>query len=197
MNRIYVLSLFLLLAACTTGDPLRQAENPDPNHTHTDFAVYMNGQKMDFSSDQFMSGAIEEDSHTDDSHKHAYLHLHDNIGHVLHRHKPGLTLGEFFESLQIDMTEDCFNDFCSTEAKRWTMIVNGQHGPLNPTYQFEDLDQILLTYGSTEEQITAQWNAMTDDSCLYSRTCPQRGDPPAENCIADPAVPCVAPLDDL
>ena len=55
--------------------------------------------------------------------------------------------------------------------------------------------QILLTYQNEDEasmeRITEQKEEMTDDACLYSKTCPWRGEPPAENCIADPEVPCV------
>ena len=37
-----------------------------------------------------------------------YLHLHDGNGHVIHRHKPDLTLGDFFHSLGMTMTSSCF-----------------------------------------------------------------------------------------
>lgn len=184
------LCAILLLTACF-GDPLRRAENPDPNHTHADFAVYINGEFIDFSDNEYMSGL------STDEYLHKYLHLHDNVGTVVHRHKPGLTLGEFFGSLGLNATNDCFMDKCSDESNQWRMFVNGEEVPVNIDYVFTDIDQILLTYGANDETVQEQLQKMTDDACLYSRTCPQRGDPPAENCIADPSVPCVVPLDDL
>ncbi len=194
------------------------AVNPDPNHTHIDFAVYIEGRKFDFSDEKYMStkpveayispfdllGIPQVQAHDGDadnknvSDEHAYLHLHDGNGSVIHRHKPGLTIGDFFTSIGFKMTTTCLTldtgrAYCPRAGKKWEMFVNGSGGTLNPDYAFNDLDQILLTYAATPEQLQEQLTALSDDACLYSRTCPERGDPPVENCIADPAVPCVAP----
>jgi hypothetical protein len=186
------------LMACSPSDPLRTAKNPDPNHTHADFAVFANGAAIDFSSEKYMSGESEEDDDHDHVHRHEYMHLHDGIGTVIHRHKPGLSIGELFNSLDFRFTERCLTtdagqQFCSNDQSSWRMVVNGQEVSFDSSYVFEDVDQILLSYGADDSALAAQWEQMTDDACLYSRTCPQRGNPPAENCIADPAVPCVAP----
>ncbi|TSC79366.1 MAG: protein-disulfide isomerase [Candidatus Peregrinibacteria bacterium Gr01-1014_25] len=200
MRRLFIALAVLSLAACRQA-----AVNPDPNHTHADFAVWIDGQQIDFDRPEYMSdhiddpdGAEPEGPHDDAGHKHPYLHLHDSNGAVVHRHKPGLTLGEFFDSIGMEMTATCFAvdprmPVCTTDDKRWRMFVNGEEWPIDPTYAFSDLDAILLTYGSDDDAIAKQLDALTHDACLYSRTCPERGEPPAEGCVADPAVPCVAP----
>jgi hypothetical protein len=197
MKRLLLLSA-LILSACT--GPGEKAVNPDPNHTHADFAIWTNGEQVDFADEKYMSG-YEDDHEHEHGHLHDYYHLHDGIGHVIHRHKPGLHLDEFFSSLGITLGPECVTmslgaEYCNTAEKRWMMAVNGEIRPLDLSYVFEDTDTILLTYGSNAEQIQQQIEKLTDDACLYSRTCPERGDPPEENCIADPAVPCVAPLED-
>lgn len=196
MRRIALLALPLLIAACAK----EPAVNPDPNHTHADFAVWINGEQLDFSADKYMSGLSTDDSTHDEQgeHRHQYLHLHDNNGDIIHRHKPGLTLHDFLMSLGFGTTPGCLipddgKPVCDAGDKRWRMFVNGEEWPFDTAYDFNDVDQILLTYGSSDDEIAPQLDAMTDDACLYSRTCPERGDPPTENCIADPAVPCVAP----
>ncbi len=166
------------------------AVNPDPNHTHADFAVFIEGDRIDFSQEKYMS--------TDTDPKHPYTHVHDGNGNVMHRHKPGVTVGEFFASLNITLTPDCFTldtgeQYCNDGEKRWTMFVNGEETPIDPAFAFQDIDQILLTYGSSDDEAAAQLKRLTDDACLYSQTCPERGTPPKENCISDPTVPCVAP----
>lgn len=188
----------LLLSACT-NDSLHTAENPDPNHTHADFAIFMNGEQMDFSKNEYMSGLPADDAaHDEDSeHKHEYLHLHDNVGTVIHSHKPGQTIGEFFASIGLTASDDCFLETCNTDDARWRMFVQQEEIPMNMDYVFSDVDQILVSYGATDAEIQEQFTQVTDDACLYSKTCPQRGDPPAENCISDPAIPCVVPLEDL
>ena len=188
----------LLLSACAARDP-HDIANPDPNHTHADFAIWMDGQRMDFSAPELMSGlSSDESTHDEDSERHdPYLHLHDGIGHVIHRHKPGLSVGDFFASIQIGIDGNCYTSFapladgeiCGDHPFR--MFINGKEVPLNLSYVFEDIDQMLFTNASEDAEVQKELQQLTDDACLYSKRCPWRGEPPAENCIADPAVPCV------
>lgn len=175
-------------------DPdLFSAVNPDPNHTHADMALWVEGRKIDLSAGKYM---LDEDS-TDPA-KETSPHLHDGNGLVIHRHKQGQSIGEFLRAIEIVATRQCFTfddrtSICNEDGKRWRMFVNGAEQPLDPAYVFRDLDQILLTFGATEEQLEEQLQSLSDDACLYSQTCPERGKPPVENCVADPTVPCVAP----
>lgn len=193
--------------------PLLNAKNPDPNHTHADFAVWVGGTQLNFAQDAFMSGT------STDSHSHPteglrkYLHLHDGNGTVIHRHKPGLTVADFLVSLGLTASGNCLtlddalfrqvdagfvSDFaltptlCDSGKFHWSMYVNGNAEPLNFAYTFVDGDSILFTYDAGDNHLS-QIEALTNDACLYSKTCPWRGSPPTENCIADPEVPCVEP----
>lgn len=185
--------------AVVFGGPSGPAVNPDPNHTHADFRVIIDGTEIGFEDDVFMSGAYQEGERTQEAALHKFLHLHDGNGHVIHRHKPGLVLQEFFDSIRVGFTANCIvyqapverDMVCSDNP--WRMVVNGQERPFSLDYDFADLDQILLSTAATDDLLAAEWEEMTDDACLYSRTCPDRGEPPTENCIADPEVPCVQP----
>jgi len=160
--------------------------NPDPNHTHADVAVWIDQKQIDFSDPKYMSG-LSTDEHTHDEpdeYLHQYLHLHDGVGHVIHSHKPGQTLREFFDSIGFEFPGP---------IERWTMWINGMEEEFDLDYKFQDLDQIMLTNDAGAAQIGYELERLTDDACLYSRTCPWRGDPPTENCVADPEVPCVLP----
>lgn len=204
--------------------------NPDPNHIHADFAVWVNGQRLDFSDARYMSvkpttsflPSVIPVAHAhlgEEVEEHMipgreYLHLHDGNGFVIHRHKPGLTLGDFFSSIGLTMTKTCLklDDFqyrtldrtwvrdfgvmknlCTNGKFHWTMFVNGKGVQMNPDYVFEDLDQILLSY-SAGDDFTKELGQMTSDACKYSLRCPWKGTPPKENCIADPAIPCTIPV---
>lgn len=176
---------------------LQPAVNPDPNHTHADFAVYISGERVDFAKDAYMSGS-STGSLTDADHlaHNPYYHLHDGNGDVIHRHKPGLVIGEFFGSIGFTMASDCFTvaggkPVCNDGAKTWKMYVNGTEHAFDPNYAFVDEDKILLTYDADQSDVQRQLAALTDEACLYSKTCPWRGDPPAESCISDPKIPCV------
>lgn len=175
------------------GDPrpdLYRAANPDPNHTHADLAMWMDGRQIDFSDEKYM---LNEGSN--DLDKETNPHLHGGNGLVVHRHKPGQSIGDFPQAIAVTSTARCVTlhdaaPVCNQGGKRWRMFVNGGERPFDPSYVFADLDRILLTYGATDEDAERQLAAMSDDACLFSRTCPERGKPPPENCVADPAVPC-------
>lgn len=194
MKKFSLVLCGLALVACVDRTP---APNPDPNHTHADFAVWMDEKELNFDDPEFMSGSSDE---ADPEHtKHdKYLHLHDGNGHVIHRHKPGLTLAQFFATLRVGFSSKCFSsgvpgsdgEVCSKNPFR--LFVNGEeHFFADLQYVFEDGDHILITNTIDSDEIARELKLMTDDACRYSQTCPWRGKPPTENCIADPAVPCV------
>lgn len=180
------------------------ALNPDPNHHHIDWALWIDGKQIDFSDNQYMSGLSTSDESHDEEHEylHKHLHLHDNVSHVVHRHKAGLTLLEFVESLgfQWNKEKGCLSvplhgTHCNDGDRKWRMLINKEEVAFDLDWNFGDLDKVLLSYGAIDTEIQKQWKKMTDDACLYSWACRWRGDPPEENCIADPTLPCIAPLD--
>ena len=201
-----LVSSVLVLCACSY---FQTATNPDPNHTHADFAVFVDGTKLDFSAPQYMTTEAQEATLPPGSIK-LFMHLHDGNGHVIHRHKPGLTFGDFFSSIGLKLTKDCLKidahqyasldagwksdfgrtrDLCADGKFHWTMVVNGEEHVFDPGYVFADSDQIMLIYDSADIW-SDSWKQMTNDACLYSKTCPWRGAAPTESCIADPTVPC-------
>lgn len=218
-----VLSLVLLGAKYFNRTP---AKNPDPNHTHADFAVWIFGTKLNFTNEIYMSGSSTDEGTHPTEGVRKYIHLHDGNDDVLHMHKPGITLGEFVASLGLEMKKDCVvldeyqmeffhetleaesepdfadvgmftnnpREICTNAKFQWQLFVNGEEKPFDPSYQPSDVDKILLTFNdgeADETQLSAEKKAMTDEACMYSKTCPWKGAPPTENCIADPEVPCV------
>jgi hypothetical protein len=188
------------------------APNPDPNHTHADFAVWVGGKQLDFSDAKYMSGlSTDETTHDEASEVHdQYYHLHDNNGHVIHRHKPGLPLTDFFGSIGFSVASEKQGEYCWYQMKDDRPFDGCLSGPMhlyvngvryvNPTgledfnpllYVFKDDDQLLLTDATDEREINREIGQLTSDACKYSKTCPYKGAPPTENCIADPTVPCV------
>lgn len=208
-HTLIVIGLLLLFIAAGEYGYNRRAPNPDPNHNHADFAVWNNGIQLNFAQEKYMEKtpttaeqelleqtATAEKTGTGAAYLKQYLHLHDMNGHVVHRHKPGLGFGDFLTSLGFTLTPTCLMTddsvtTCNTDTLKWRLFVNGKEIlPFDSNYVFADGDHILLTYTGSDVEVQHELSLMTDDACRYSKTCPGRGVPPTENCIADPTIPC-------
>ena len=149
-------------------------------HSHIDFVVVLNDERIDLSDDKYMSRP--------DQILHPDLHLHDNNQNVLHIHKEGLTMAEFFASIGFTLTDECITtdtseSYCSNENATLQMYVDGElvtspanHIPTNET-------RLLVYYGDPNSpSIQNHQNSITDEACIYTGTCPERGTPPPEAC---------------
>ncbi len=150
-------------------------------HIHADFKVYLKGTAMDFSVPKYQTDANNSLS--------PFVHLHDGDGNVIHVHYADITLGEFFESLQMKLDSSCFESdtrerYCTNTQKKLKLFVNGVFNSEFDHYKIRDLDRILVTYGNeSEAQIQAQIASVTDKACIQSGQCPERGVPGDEsNC---------------
>ncbi|MBI3619055.1 hypothetical protein HY213_03420 [Candidatus Peregrinibacteria bacterium] len=194
-------SVVVIMYVSSVSIVAEPAKNPDPNHAHADFAVWDGWEKIDFSAPEYMM-TEEKEAKLKPVDPRLYIHLHDGNGHVIHRHKTGLGFGDFLHSIGFEL--DCVFHKTSSPPYDCTwlpnprMFVNGVEIPFVRNYMFKDDDQILVyysAYGVAESwrdtpRIQRALSGMASDACLYSRTCPERGKPPTENCIADPTVPC-------
>ena len=154
----------------------------DEWHTHADFLVYIQGSQLDFSKPAYMTTAQQE--------PHRYAHLHDENGKVLHLHAPNITFAEFLGSLGYVLTRDCLttatgDTYCTDEDNTLVLYVNNQllDSAAHTIYQPADLDRILLLYGNySSTEVDSLLATVSDESCIYSGSCPERGIAPAESC---------------
>ncbi len=163
---IYVLAA-LIIAALLFGlasDPLKPKH--EEIHRHFDFRLYLDGQAVDLSQDQYQSIEGHELNEA--------VHLHDNDGEVVHVHAEGVTLDEFLDSIgvQLPVTGDT------------KVFVNGKEDTRGLAYQPQDLDRILAAHDASQDEIATQLALVTDRACIYSEKCPERGQrPPTETCV--------------
>ena len=82
--RVAMIAAYLLLmGAFIAWFALRPPPvNPDPNHTHADFAVFVDGAQLDFSGDEFMSGLSTDADHDDEVADARWFPLEDAIAHA-------------------------------------------------------------------------------------------------------------------
>jgi|CXWL01.1.fsa_nt_gi hypothetical protein len=224
MKKFLPVIVFVILAIGAYEYGLnRMVPNPDPNHTHADFAVWIGGERVDFAQEKYMTEeltanqlqALSNSTATGSTQKvlKQYLHLHGMNGYVIHRHKPGLTLEDFFDSLSSDSNPIQFHRNVSVGINYFTfcictqptafecpcapvsvrLFVNGEEVIDGPGYVFHDGDRLLITDAVDQTEVVNELDLLTDEACMLSKTCPGRGRPPVENCISDPMIPCIAP----
>lgn len=182
----FAVAVILVLAAAALY--LSQKPKSEPIHIHADFKVYLDGTAFNFSQEKYMS---EENGSHD-----AYFHLHEMDGNVLHQHMSGLKLSRFFESLNMSLNSSCFvsdggDSHCNGDGKTLEMRVKHAGAEWQRNYEFgsyemQDVDMILITYGAPDEgALKTQMDSVTDLACMYSEKCPERGKPPNEKCAGD------------
>ncbi len=152
----------------------------DVVHVHGDFRMFIGDERIRFTEDKYQSSTAYT--------HHATLHFHDGNDEVIHRHADNVTLVEFFDSIGISLTPDCLTldtgtKYCSTENETLQLLVNGTLVTDVSKYVFAEKDRILLYYGNpANSKLPDYITSITDLSCLYSGTCPERGTPPTESC---------------
>lgn len=170
-----------LIQAAVDNAPLPEMHTHEEVHVHADFAVYVDGFPLNFAQDKYMS--------PEGGYKHDSIHLHDGVGNIIHRHAEGITLGQFFESIGMRFDSSCFvldtgEEFCADSDNALSFLVNGLPSDSYGDYVIEDLDRILISYGDSDPTVlAAQVGVITDEACIYSEKCPERGSPPEEGCV--------------
>ena len=162
----------------TPGCELRQSV-----HWHADFALYIRGERYDFNHERFFSTVEVELSEN--------VHIHEPFHNVVHVHREGTTWREFLHSLGFELTDECLKlpegeQLCSSDTERLSFIVNGVRVDSLAFQDITDVDRALISFGpASDEDLWAQYAAVTDEACILSRLCEERipeGGLPPEAC---------------
>ncbi len=185
-NIHYVLAVAVIAVVAASAYLLATREI----HEHADFAVFINGQQINFSQGKYMhnESAEQEGNETHGQEDEDKAHMHDNIGWLAHKHAADATWGIFFRNMNITFNSTCLvfdgSSYCSNATHKMRMFVNGKESFEYGTQKINDLDRVLFIYDTAGANISSYLAAMTDEACLYSRKCPERGEAGGENCNA-------------
>lgn len=157
-----------------------QAKSKSEIHVHSDMLVYVNDEQIRFTDKKYQSSFENVIP--------GKFHFHGEKDDVIHRHADGLTLVNFLDSLGYTLTNDCLTtdddrSFCSNDNNRLKLFVNKEPIKDLVNYVSKEGDQILLYYGSLDNpNLNIYLESVSNQSCIYSGTCPERGLPPPEEC---------------
>jgi len=118
-------------------------------HENIPLLVRIFGDKFDFSTSAYQI-------------KSSYMHFEGGNGNIIHRHASGVTMGYFFETLGLTLTDECYifkdgREFCSNEDYSLKFYINNQQVDSILDYIGQQNDKILISYGNeTPEEIEEQ-----------------------------------------
>lgn len=130
-------------------------------HFHANFAVFLNGERIDFSLDTYsqdLAGCkIGEKMYAVDR-----VHLHENNPDTIHVHHDGVTWGDFFANNNMLFNNRTFilddgSIYSNNEKDTLRFILNGEEvqNPFNNLINSED--QLLISY----------WEESADELVLW------------------------------
>ena len=134
------------------------------DHVHADFAVFVNGQEFDFDKPEYVL-----------THPWTHIDPGTNNIHVIHAHATGITYGMFFSNIGIDL-DDCLTinekEFCDKNGRIGSYYLNGKIAPTLAFEEVNDLDKVLITYGSeTAVEVRDQQESVGSNACIQSKNC--------------------------
>lgn len=118
-------------------------------HSHASLLVKIFGDKFDFSAPAYQI-------------KSPWIHFEGRDGSTIHKHATGVTLGYLFDSLKLDVNDQCFvfqdgRSFCTNEDYSLVFYINGKQVPDIRDYEIQEDDKVLISYGAeTPEELQTQ-----------------------------------------
>lgn len=146
------------------------ADPPEPTHYHANFAVWVNGERLDLSADQFMEdvgscaaqGAVLPRERA---------HLHNNNADVVHVHDQGVTWGQLLANLGMAAGNDFLvlpgGALYEAGAGRTMKFILNRRPQFSVTNDLiRSGDRLLISFGPEEEAevLRTQFAAVASDA---------------------------------
>lgn len=165
-----------------------------PVHWHADFAVFVNGEQVLFDDEESFS--------TEHEVVNASVHIHEPRISVVHVHRSLTTWHEFLDSVGFQLADKTTiagqagaplsltlpdgEELREENGNTFKFIVNEVQVDGVANTEIGDLERVLISYGpeTFEEVLRDQWPQVSNEACIPSGRCLERGDPGDEPCGA-------------
>lgn len=141
----YAAFLFVTMDETAPGGP----ENADvlySDHSHAGILVKIFGDTFGFSGPAFQIQS-------------PWIHFESNDGTTIHKHATGVELEYLFDSLRIDLTDECYvfpdgKSFCTDDDYTLKFFINREQVDDIRDYEVMEDDKILILFGGeTPEEV--------------------------------------------
>ena len=143
----YAAVMFVSLPTTAPGGP-ENAGALGSAHAHTAILVEIFDDRFDFSVPSYQQ-------------KSSWIHFEGRDGSTIHKHATGVTMGYLFETLGVEIDDQCFvfpngREFCTDEDYNLVYMINGEMVDDIQEYEPMEDDRILISYGATPETLESQ-----------------------------------------
>ncbi len=141
----YSVFLFTTMTVTAPGGP-ENAGALGSAHSHTSILVKIFGDTFEFSGPAFQI-------------KSSWIHFEGRDGTTIHKHATGVDFGFLFDSLRIDLNDQCYvfpdgKSYCTQEDYTLKFFINGEKVSDIRDYEPMENDRVLIIYGAeTPEEI--------------------------------------------
>ena len=129
-------------------------------HEHASILTLIHGDRFGYSGTSYQ---VQDN----------WIHFENQDGTTIHRHAANVTLGYLFDTLNVELTDECYvfpdpsRSFCTDDEYSLKFFINGESVPGIRDYVVEDGDRILISYGGeTDEELAAQVARLGDQPIL-------------------------------
>lgn len=141
-------------------------------HYHANFALYVNGQKEEFSSFVYyeeVSACTDEYANNPKSR----VHMHDNVNNLVHVHDQAATWSHFFSNIGMTFADGILYKsgslFKESEEIEFTYILNGNEVDSIADKVIGSGDSLLINIGGEDkETLNARYNQITKNANEYN-----------------------------
>jgi len=144
----YSVYMFINMTETAPGGP-ENAGVLGSEHSHAAILVKVFGDSFDFSAPAYQI-------------KSSWIHFEGRDGGTIHKHATGVTTGYLFETLALELDDQCFvfqdgRSFCTNDDYSLNFFINDKQVSDIREYEIIEDDRILITYGAeTPEEIESQ-----------------------------------------
>jgi hypothetical protein len=147
---------------------------PEPVHFHANWALFVDGQRMDLSGREFMEDVAQ--CSVDPTHQRAEdrVHMHENNHDVVHVHASGVTWGLLLANIgmwagnnYLDVGSQLLQN---GEAGQLKFILNGTQVFSIRSLPIRSQDRLLISYGpeTADEAIATQFPTVASTAGEYN-----------------------------
>ncbi len=145
---------------------------PRSPHFHANFAVVINGKKETFQEPTFYEevsscGEIDDNPLT-------RVHMHDQIGDVVHVHDGSATWGNFFENLGFALGDNVLyarnKSYVDGQNGELHFILNGKSVVSIANKTIKSEDKLLVSFDKPSADFETQYAEVATSAAEYNRT---------------------------